>query len=507
MGRRVTLGLAVAVLAVAGLLPLLAMLVRSMTVDGWVSLAAYRGLLASRREWTLLGHSLFLALSTALPATAAGVPLGILLGRTDLPFRRLFAVLFTLPLLLPPYIVAVAWSGLLPVRGLPGCTLVLFATFLPIPLLLTMAFAQSVDPRLEEAARLVSGWPRVLTRITLPLILPGILLSALLVFLLALGEFGVPAFLRYDVFAVESFARFSAFYDFGAATAAALPLVAITLLALVAERIFLREKTAHLQPGGGRSATIRLRSSRGWIAAGTGLLCFGLVAMPLLALFFQSLEPGIYREAFARAGASLLRSIAYAAVGASALTLLGFPIGYLIQTRALRLWRAVDSLTLFLFALSGTVIGIGLIGLWNHPATNFVYGTPILIVLGYLARYTALTQRIAQSALGTLPPSMEEAAQVAGAGWFRRTLHITIPLARRGLATGWLVGYIFCLRDLGVTMLVYPPGHDTLPVRIFTLMANGSDGLVAALCIIMIFATLLPLGLGGIAFKRWRHTA
>jgi iron(III) transport system permease protein len=66
----------------------------------------------------------------------------------------------------------------------------------------------------------------------------------------------------------------------------------------------------------------------------------------------------------------------------------------------------------------------------------------------------------------------------------------------------WLVAYIFCLRDLGITMMVYPPGHDTLPVRIFTLMANGAPSLIAALCVILIAATVLPLGLLGLVLKR-----
>ncbi|MBW2204770.1 MAG: hypothetical protein JRF52_11940, partial [Deltaproteobacteria bacterium] len=125
----------------------------------------------------------------------------------------------------------------------------------------------------------------------------------------------------------------------------------------------------------------------------------------------------------------------------------------------------------------------------------FIYSTPVIIILGYLAKYTALTSRISVAQLGQIPSSMEEAAQVAGAGWFRRIAFVVAPLARRGLLIGWVVGYIFSLRDTGITMLVYPAGHETLPVRIFTLMANGSPQLIAALCMIMITATLLPAGI------------
>src|SRR5688572_16479045 len=97
--ERITLLFAVALVAGAGLLPLLIMAVGSLTVDGEISLAAYGTLLRSPREWRLLGNSLALAACTAIAATAVGLPLGILFAKTDLPFRRTFAILFTVPLL------------------------------------------------------------------------------------------------------------------------------------------------------------------------------------------------------------------------------------------------------------------------------------------------------------------------------------------------------------------------------------------------------------------------
>jgi iron(III) transport system permease protein len=526
MGKRITFVLLVIFLIVIGLLPLIVMFATSVTVEGQLNFTYYQNLLASGREWTLLQHSFALSLLTTLLTTVVGLPLGILFAKTDLPFRWQFTVLFTIPLLVPPYISAISWFNLLGreglvsqllgpsvaqtssawLFGLGGCVLVLFATFLPVVMLLTITCLKTINPQLEEAGKLVSGWLGVLKGITIPLILPGILLAAMLVFLLTLGEFGVPSFLRYDVFAVETFIQFSAFYNAGAATAAAIPLALVTFLALVVERIFLRDKTSQLRPApdGEQSAKIKLGASRKWFVALVSLLCLSVVVAPLLVLVFQSLSAGAYEEALSRGGGSLLRSITYAAIGASALTVTGFFSGYLIHTRAFRFWRAVDSLTLFLFALSGTVIGIGLITLWNHPSTNFIYATPAIILLGYLAKYTALTSRITVAALAQLPASMEEAAQVAGARWLRRLSLIVAPLTRRGIMAAWLVGYIFCLRDMGISMIVYPPGHDTFPVRIFTLMANGSTELIAALCVIMIIATLLPLGMASWVFKPGR---
>ncbi|MCP4710487.1 MAG: iron ABC transporter permease [Planctomycetes bacterium] len=528
MTQRAVLVTVVLLLVVIGLLPLLVMFSGSVFVDGRLSLEPYKNLLNSTHQWNLLAHSLVLSTLTAFLCTLIGMPLGILFAKTDMPCRRIFTLLFTVPLLIPPYIMAVSWFNVLGRQGflarfisptvaqttsdllfgLPGCVLVLFSTFLPVVMLLTMTFLKTINPRLEEAGKTVSAWPGVIKGITIPMILPGVVLGSLLVFLMTLAEFGVPNFLRYNVFPVETFTQFAAFYDFGAATAAALPLVIITLLVLLIERIFLREKTYRVQlPSPGRgSIVIGLGKIKIWCVIIVSVLCFLLVVLPLLILLMQSWSFDAYRLALTRAGDSLLRSLTYAAIGATALSILGFFCGYLIHNRSLPIWRTVDSLTIILLALPSTVIGIGLIFLWNRPATNFIYATPVIIILGYLAQYSALTSRITVSTLMQIPPSMDQAAQMASARWFRRIALIVVPLARRGLIAGWLVGYIFCLRDMGISMMVYPPGSDTFPVRTFTLMANGAPELIAALCIIMIAATLLPLSLLIPALKSRRMT-
>jgi iron(III) transport system permease protein len=125
--------------------------------------------------------------------------------------------------------------------------------------------------------------------------------------------------------------------------------------------------------------------------------------------------------------------------------------------------------------------------------TNFVYQTPAIIVLGYLAQYAVIPARMTSAVLARVPASLEQAAQLGGANWFTTLRQIVVPLASRGLIATWVVSYVFCLRDLGISIVVYPPGSDTLPVRILTLMANGAPSLIAALCVILIAVILLPL--------------
>jgi iron(III) transport system permease protein len=515
--KRFTLYSAIVLLLIIGLAPVLSMFVKSLFIDGEFTLKNYEMLLQSKREWTLLFNSLNLASVTTLITVLLGVPLGILLSKTDLPLKRAFTTLFLIPLIIPPYILAISWfyflgrSGVIATLfgknigiftsrflfGFPGTLFVMVSTLIPIVIILTMTYLRMVNPRLEEAAKLVARWPKVLGQISLSIIKPGIFLSALLVFILTLGEFGVPSSLRFDVFPVESFTQFSAFYNFNAATAAAIPLGVITLIVLIVERLFLRVKTFQFRVGKSEETMIMvpLGKMKPFIFAAVSTLAFIFVIIPLGVLLVKSFSLWAYREAITQSMDSIARSLLYASIGATCLVVMGFLLGYLLERKTLRFPYAADSLAILLFALPSTVIGIGLISLWNTQATNFIYASTAIILFGYIAQYTALGERITAATLSQIPHSMEEAAQIVGAHWFRRLFYVLIPLAKHGIIAVWLVGFIFCLRDLGITMMVYPPNHDTLPVRIFTLMANSPEEVISALCMVMITITLLPLGL------------
>jgi iron(III) transport system permease protein len=524
MAKRLTLAAAALALAVIGLLPALMIVASAFYAAGEFSLTEYRALLASSKQLApLMGRSVLLSLSVTFLAMMVGTPLGVLLGKTDLPLRAAFTMFLTLPLLVPPYVIAVAWFAVLGSTGwighflapttsevlssaffgFYGCTGALSTAFMPVIMLLTIAFLGTVNPRLEQAGLLMSRWPGVLWRITLPMIAPAILFAAVLVFLLTLGEVGVPTFLRYPVYPIEILTQFAAFYDFSAATAAAIPMLIVTVMILALEMRLLHTSVLELSAATiGRSAPIELGRWRFPLFGLALVWTLVTVALPVAGLIAQSASLSAFADAFSRASDSILRSVVFATIGATLLTLLGFFCGYQVHSRALPWWRGVDALALFLFTLPGTVIGIGLISLWNRPITNAIYASPAIIILGYLAQYAVLPTRMTAAILQRIPPSLEQAAQLCGASWFMTLRHIVAPLAKRGLIVAWIIAYIFCLRDLGITLVVYPPGFDTLPVRILTLMANGAPSLISALCVILISVTLLPLLVGAFWQKR-----
>ena len=505
MGRTVraetiVLWLCIAVVAITGLAPIAVMVFESVWHSGHFSLNHYRDLISTARFWPLFGNSLQLALATTTVCGLIGVPAGILFAKSDLPLRSSFMWLLTVPFVLPPYFIALGWSRVVAriavstpdlLFGFGGCVLVLSSVFLPIVTLLTFASASNVDGRLEEAGRLASGWPAVIRRITLPLSSPGIAFSLVLVFLLAIGELSVPSFLRYPVLPVLSFTQFAASYNFGAATAAAVPLAAVAFLGVLIESVLLRDRVFTFRSIG-RGLVIALGRWKRVFAAIVGLLNVALVIFPLSALFVDAFSMTAMHNAWQRAGASVLRSVIYSAVAATILMALGFLLAHLTRNRGRRL---VSFLTLALFAIPGSVLSIGLVRLWNSPMTWLIYTTPALLIMGYTAQYCAVTTRLSLAGFLLTPTTLDEAARIAGASWVHRLFRILLPLSTRTLLCAWLAAYILCLRDVPLALMTAPPGGESLPARILTLMANGAPPLIASLCLIMAMASLIPLAI------------
>jgi iron(III) transport system permease protein len=231
------------------------------------------------------------------------------------------------------------------------------------------------------------------------------------------------------------------------------------------------------------------------------------VLTPLLGLVLRGFRASVLSDAIERAGSSTIRSVVYAAISATVLSVLGFFLGYLIDRRSLATWRLLEASALFLFILPGSIVGIGMIALWNRQSTNWIYATPVILVLGFIAQYAALNARIIGAGFSQVPSSLEEAAEVAGAGWFRRLWAILAPVNRRALLVAWIITFLFCVRDVPLPLLLAPPGGDTLTARTMTLMANGSAELIAGLCILSVLVALLPLGAAGAAWRMWRRVA
>jgi iron(III) transport system permease protein len=498
------LGGAAIVVAVTLLLPLLTVGIE-LVQAGLPALHV----LASSRPWWLLLRSLLLALAITLGALLLGVPLGVAFARARIPLRRLLFAAHVLPMLLPPFLPALGWFYLFGSRGVlgssttatilasaSGLVLVLAFTFAPVVTSLTALGVLSIDPSLEEAARLVAGSLRLVTRILLPAASPALLLAALVVFALSLSELGVPMFLRQEVYPAAVFARLGGIdYAPGEAAVLALPLVGIAFTLLAIERRML----------GGRAFTVlRLRDQMreplesGRWRAPLALACVAaasLSVLPLASLALRAAQGGGFARVGSWVGASPWNSLLLTGCAATSITMVGVILGHALARGTFGA-RIADAAALLGFFLPSAVLGTGLVATWNRAATQIVYRSVAILVIGCVARYTVIGLRVVAAAVAQSAPSYEEAAQVGGAGYLRRLIRIVVPMHRRAVIGSWLVAAAFCLRDLETAVLFYPPGGEPLTVRIFTLEANGPTAVVAALAVVHVGMTLLVLTAG-----------
>ena len=149
-------------------------------------------------------------------------------------------------------------------------------------------------------------------------------------------------------------------------------------------------------------------------------------------------------------------------------------------------------------AVPSTIVGVGLIGVWNRSGPlGAVYGTDMMFLLAYLARFVPVGALILTATAQTISVSQEEAAAVSGLGWFRTIRGIVLPQMRFGIAAAWVIGFVLAFGELGVSVLVAPPGEATLALRVYTIIANAPASQVAALALLqalVIFAPVAALG-------------
>ena len=502
------------VLLIAAALPIVALVVEALGAG-----AASLAVLSSPRIWVLLVQSVGIATAVTLVAASVGIPLGVLIGRTDVPAPRLLWLLHASCMSLPPFLLALGWFHLLGREGfigsehssaflfsIPGLIAVLGLTFSPVVTSLVAQGTMGVDASLEEAARASAHSLRVLLRILLPATRPAVVLALIVVFSLALSELGVVTFLRADSFSAALFSRLGGI-DFapGEAFALVLPLFPIALALLWLERRF-SSRRAFTVLGVRGAARARLPLGRARLPAAVGAWLVALVSIaPVLALLFRATgSGGSVRIVLQYAAQAPWNSVAVAVSSASVILCLGIVIGH-ATARALPGATLLDSLAVLAFVTPASVLGVALIAIWNRPGTGFVYTTVAILVLGCVARYAILGIRVVASTVAQTPSHLEEAAATAGACYLRRLLHIVVPVRARGVMFAWLLALVFCLRDLETAVLFYPPGREPLTVRIFTLEANGPEAVVAGLAVLHVLLTAFCILMGTALIYSWKR--
>lgn len=485
-----------------------------------------------------LVHTLVLASLTTAAALVVGVGFALAATSGLVPLARIWRVLGVAPLMLSPLVAAMAWTDLRDpsslggaaaallglgqglfaalggMEGLWGTVLILTFSLYPFVSLLTVRGLESVDARLFDAARLARGELRARLML-LRLVAPDALAGGLFVFVFAASEFGVPEYLsvlasakRWYTYPEEVFRRWDLLGQQGeaagaAAVAASWPLVALTLAALLALLRFRARGSAEtvagdLEPLPGRRGHMPARSAL--LLGGLGLawalgVLFAGLFYPVANMLTWTRGLETFQAAFAQGGADLFYSVWTAAAAGVLVALVALPLAHL-AARAPR-GRLLEGLLLLPLAAPAVLAGIGIIRLWNGTpgplgeAMASVYDTPWMLVCAYAGRFLPLGVLALAAWFRRLPPTMEEAAVLTGAGPIRRLLKVHLPLALPAALAGAILTFVLSLRELDLAARV-PAGNPTAINRIANVVHFGGQDVGAALALLLLLCASLP---------------
>jgi iron(III) transport system permease protein len=222
------------------------------------------------------------------------------------------------------------------------------------------------------------------------------------------------------------------------------------------------------------------------------------VVLPVGGMILQAGGVASYAAAVRGAASSIMESVWTAACAAPVVLVVGLMLAYLVERSGRIRRNALDSGLLLLFAVPGTVLGVSLILFWNRPGRTGIYASVLILLIGYVGHYVPVAARVSGVGLQALPAGIEDAARIAGVSWTRMVRRVLVPMLAPALVGAWVLAFVFCLRDFDLVMTIHPPGVETLPVRVYTLMANSPGSVTAELGVVMVMlaaAVLLVAGL------------
>jgi len=456
--------------------------------------------LLQKQTYLLLSKSILISSITAFFSTGLGTVLGFIIYKTNVKYRHFFKLALLIPLFISPYIMAVAWKDLLfllfnansLMLSYVGLVGVMTIVFVPISMLIVGSALSNIDSQLEESALVITDLKNVIIKIILPLIKPALFTSFILVFIFSISEFSVPVYFGVKVFTTEIFTQFSAFYNHSLAIMQSLLLVVICVLLLYSEHKYISD--APFLSIGSKGSNSKLFDSEKLNNIGLPFLIvyFGIsILSPVFILLFQSLNGGalVIIHAFDLLLPTIVNSVLLALVGAFIIVFIGFISAfYSIKNENAKVF---NWLLLLIFAIPSTVYGISLIKFYNQPTLDIIYSSYAIILIAYIGKFSFISSKLIANAINQIPSNLDEIAQIQGVKAFSRICKILLPLILPSLFAAFIISFVFSLGELGTTIMVYPPGMEIMPIKVFTLMANVPQSLVSAMSLIVLTLTLL----------------
>jgi iron(III) transport system permease protein len=497
----------------------------------------YSEAFAASETYSALGNTAIFALGAATLAMILGFALAWLSVRTNMPLGRIVLPITIIPLILPGVLGSIAWGFLLSPRSglinrvlmsafglhsapfnlysLPGMIWAQGIADTPLAFLLMSAAFNLTDPSLEESASM-SGASRaqVMRRVTIPLLRPAILSVYLLVFVLSMEAFDVPALIglqaRVYVYTSEIYFAFNDLpsnYGLGTALATGLLVVSVIGVLLYTRAVRQSERFATVGGKGFRTSRVDLGRLR-WVGLGFVLLyMFVAVLLPLFVIVWNSFMPFVqpptskslhmlslanYRKLFSNDTfqVALKNSLILAVLTATVAMLLASLVSWLAYKTRVRGRGVLDALTMAPVAVPGIVLGVALIMLYIRSPLH-IYGTIWILLIAFVTKNLPYGMRATSSSMLQIKAELQEAAEMSGATWIQTFRRVTLPLIMPGFIAGWIYVAIMSIREFGAAVILSSSGNPVLSVLAFQLNEGGLLPEAAALGVCMVGGLLV----------------
>jgi iron(III) transport system permease protein len=494
---------------------------------GRITLANFSAFFSDGFYLRALWKSLVLGMATVAASSVIGIAVAFLLVRYDFPGRRLFSYLTLIPIISPPLVGTLGFTFILgragsinvllmdvfdmlkPINflyGIHGVVLVETLHLFPMITLNVVDALGKIDPALEEAAESVGarGWRKFRT-VTLPLMTPGYVAGALLVFIWTFSDFATPLILGVqDLLAAQAYLNIVQFVDrrifrMGIVISALMVILAIVFL-LVARRwvglkdystlsysVIARRRLSGAHAGGavGFLSLVMLLSFIPYVGVALAACSRGWSLTPLPVTYtLQHFERVIVETP-----KYIVNSFLYSGLAVVLCIVVGVPIAWILGRSTMRGRGALDSINTLILAVPGTALGIAYIRAFHFDLPGFDRGLTsfwIVMPLVLAVRRLPYTVRGAFSSLLLVHRSMEEAAASVGASGGRAFRDVTLPLIWKGIVVGGLFSFMTSLQEASAVLFLALGGWEMITNGIFAFYIAGSSSEAAALGVILI---------------------
>jgi iron(III) transport system permease protein len=426
--------------------------------------------------------------------------------RTDLPARRVWAVLVVVPFAIPDFVVSFGWSSLSTwVQGFRGAVLVMTLAVYPLVYLPVSASLRGADPGQEEIARsLGASLLSTFFRITLGQARRAILGGCLLVALVILAEYGAFEILGYQTFTTEIFTEFTIGFDTSAACALSLVLVALSLVVLVGETAARGGGRVSRNGAGAQRILARRRLGRARLPVliGYALLVLAALGVPIGSSVYWIFEGGAHALVGVSLGSAALHTAGYSAAAGLVATLMALPVALLVVRHPSRWHLLLERTTFLVLALPGLVVALAISYFSERYANDFGYQTAPLLVLAYSLMFFPLALVCVRASVAQTPVSLEEVAGSLGVRRLRALVRVTFPLVAPGLGAAFCLVFLSAVTELTATLILIPTGAETLATQFWAYQQNLSYGQAAPFALAIIAIAAVPSYVLGRFFER-----